>query len=766
MDQETSRSMFQYKTQLSYVAEKGKIVVAPINNTYCIVAPLAKTYAVYDIERMNLVSRGEEKEAVTCIGVFRRYIITGCISNKLYISNRGRVLLQVDLPDTPKEITATDQDIFVLTGSNTLLKLHIHLKEASLEDKAAPLYTIHPLLPELNITNIHCLQMNNKLLAVSKTAIHIYDTHKEAVIYTLACFKPEEVKDISSSPAPEIIAIADKTGVAVINIKKDKVLQRFTMKNTLSVDFKRNQSSSKELCIATTTSLVFACLENGIVKKTLPLEHLSSVRFIGEDDYLAVSMKNELRILDCHKIDHIVTVKKRTGIVFGEKAVAAFHNQALALLTNHSLYSISLRKEDQNKEITHLETTGEPVSLAIQKSTLLGCFTGGPVAFREKNGDIARLKKKLAHATPRSHLGAELSFCGNVVALALEDGPETVRVVVATSEAGFILGEIVTPRYHALSINNLTKTLTLVLSTTIRSYSFSGEVLSETSMPECMIAHLVDTRTDSYALTGDGTGISVLTGKGELLRRIPCTRGVPYSLRPTKDFKWAVLVSKLPPTTQNTQNTPSVLEIFDIETGKLLSTTYFATAPRDCLLSEDKASLVVMTKSSLLLYANTRMMASEATEDCAVARQGLSFSSVHKSRLRLLLTYDTLAGEQAENTADQAVPHFMTAENDAPSQTATTPQDLTINALLDGNYPITSIIQYLKTVPDPGKLLTELVSHLEPQYDIVEALINRLVHYRREDIDPKELRQVLGRRESLSEKFICEYLSLLSLIPK
>ncbi|KAI5190517.1 hypothetical protein NECID01_1023 [Nematocida sp. AWRm77] len=764
---EKTASVFEYKSTVGAIIDRKQFAVGCINNTYCIVAPVSKFYTVYDIERLNVVSRSSEIEEVLCVGIFGRYVITGCADKKVYLSNRGKVLLEVQLEDMPREIVCTRSAIIVLL-KKSMVKIEVDLDSASLENPLEDVHAEAVPLPGLEGKVLHKIHLlsGDKVLAVADGALVVYNTKKESVVYTVSSASFSKVLDISVSLSPSIVALSTEKEVVVLDVKKDVVLQRVQIPHCVSIDFRRTLTD-KELAVCTEKEVAVVCLERGVVKKRMPALGSAHVRFIGSESYMVLSMPNELRILNCkHKLE---TVKRRAGIVFGEASVAEFFRGALVVSTNNRVYSMSLRKEEQTKEISHISTdaslscAASPVSLAAKRGRVLVCFEKSLSRLEHTVGGLATTKKSLMHKSARAFLGAELSFCGNLAVVALEHEDGQVQVLCLSAESGFILGDIKEKPCLAMSVNSAAQEVTLVHHEDITVYTLSGAFVSRTPIPPCKTAFIVDTRTDKYVVSASGKHLCVIKRTGEVIRKIKTTEGEPVRVRTTKDFSWVSLLTKLKKST--------VFEVFDMETGKEVSSMRFAPAeePRDCLITEDKALLAVVTRSRVLLYTNKQIFCTrkEESKKSAVS-QGLGFSSPCRTKARLLLEYAQLSKRTEEETQQEMLPYAVVSkENTAglglgPCAQMQSSEEL-IASLLDPNYPISSVIEQIKNTPVPEEWVVQLVDRLETEHDIVDALLQTVIQYRRKDLITDSVKKALERREKISEKFVEEYLTVLSL---
>ncbi|KAI5188838.1 hypothetical protein NEMIN01_0206 [Nematocida minor] len=763
--------MFEYKRPISSIIDGPRFTIAQIGNAYCVVAAVGNFYKTYSAEKLSTLGRCREGETIKSITSLGRYVVAAA-GTEIDIYNQGASIQKIDVKEEIKEVLAYE-DFLVVKLEKKVIRVDFDEIE-KIEEK-----TVEHTITELSNTpsemeSVHKLELKNKLLIVAQGQLHIYAIDKKRVIYTMKCASiSEKVVDVSSSISPEIVAISTAKEVMVVQLKKDVLLQQFAFDGIQSVDFRRSVQH-KELAVLTEKEVIILCLEQAVAKKRYSLarkkasstepSYMHTARYIGSNGYLIISQKNELQILDCQQ-SKIALCKRRGGVVFGEHQCSEFLQDTLVVSTNGRVYTLSLRKEEQLKEFSKMNAQGHPTSLAIVRENILACYTKGIHSLKETVGGVTETKRRLGSGTPKEYIGAVLSFCGNAMALSIKESAAAVKILVASRDSGFILGEIEEKPYLALSINNIKKTLTVLHATHIVVYSYRGEVLSKTEI-SCaeletqeslstgeLLGKIVETRAYKYCIVASSSHICIFSGKGEKIKSIAKAEGVPLGIRVSTDLSWILLMTK--------REQGAVLEVVDMETCCILSETSFPYVPKDFLITEDKSRLIVTTAKQILLFENTYRMKKVEHGEACVESQGITFSSAHKSRIRLLLSYESF-GVKVED--EGAALYILQKENMENSLSPESSALKSIEALLDGNCPISSIIAHIKETEDPTGLIIDLIAHLETKYDIAEALVNRVLYYRRRDLDMDRLSQPLKTREEITERFIATYLSTLSLV--
>lgn len=768
--------MFEYKRPISSVIDGPRFTVAQIGNIYCIVAGVGNFYKVYGAERLNTLGRSKEDANIESITSLGRYVVT--VSGRtVSIYNQGHKIQHIEIAEEIEDLLAYDEYIVVKTD-RSLLRIDIEGIEG-IEDRKIEYKTAELLNQPERIDSMHRLALNNKQMIVSQGQVHIYSAAKDRLIYTLRCVSISgRVVDTSLSISPEIVAIATSKDLYIVQIKKDVLLQHFSFDSIQSVDFRRTVLT-KELAVLTEKEVLIICLEQGSVKKRHQLSHNPAVekqahkvhtaRYIGTDGYLVISQENELCILDCQH-SRIVQVKRRAGVVFGKEQATDFLKDRLIVSTNGRIYSLSLRKEEQLRELSRMNAQGQPVSISIVRDTVIACYSKGIHSLKETVGGLTETKRRLGNSTPREYSGAVMSFCGNALAVSIKETESRIRILIASRESGFILGEIEESPYLSLSLNNLEKTLTVMHASCVTVYSYGGSVLSnihtvKTDEPENtrykheIKGKIVETRRHKYYVYVSDRNIQIYSRDGAQIKNIEKCKGAPISIRITQDMAWILVMSQ--------QETGALLEIVEIESATVLSSLSFNYAPKDFAITEDRSKLVVITDKRILLFANTYKIHSTLHRAEEASCKGICFSSAHRSRIRLLLGYESLGEKLEEGAEETAVLAPYAAEKENTPRTNILSHKATavesIQALIDGNYPISQIVAHIKETEDPSALLNDLTNYLETEYDISDALINRVLYYRRKDLSIEKIKDSIRKREEIAERLITTYLSILSM---
>ncbi|KAI5175310.1 hypothetical protein NEFER01_0957 [Nematocida sp. LUAm1] len=784
--QKEEASMFKYKTVLGSVIEKSKFVIAPRNNAYCIVASNGTFYSVYEIENFSIVERGPKVEAISAIGVFRRYVVTAGEDKKLRLYNRGFEILQKDLPIVPKDILTVEDSIYII-GDSSIFEMKVYVPEKKTVEQAAKEIKIecieHAELANKRIHHVLRVGSSDKISVLADESLMIYCLSAQKVLYSLKCAQIINLKAVASSLSPSIIGVATEKEVLLINIKKDILLQRIPLENVISLDFRRDNISVKELIAATPSKMHIISLEHAAVKEKISFDRgdLQCMQFIGSEPFCVISQKNSLSIMDFRK-KPIIT-KRKAGVILGTASSSLFFGNNLIVSTNEKIYSISLRKESQNKEISKMSCQGEALSLSTSRTSLLSVFSKSLHLLDASVGGLAKKKNRLSIGTNREYRGAVLSFCGRIAAVSLEHTETTSQIFIVSSDAGFIMGEITVPTPIVFSVNSLTKTLSLLYSEKVEVYSFDGTLHTRFSVPLCSCGTIIDERNTKHFLLANEEEFFFINSEGNILRSAKKTKGAALSIKITENLQWIYLVSAL--------KDSSVLELFDVERGTLLAKNYLDFVPKDYHISPDRLHLLLLTSKDILLYENTAFTLSVQPEASIGERKGIFLSSAHKSRMRLLMEYETLGESIKKEDEDEEVRPAFSADLAAPDAgflvdkenlQSTQPskhdalnqekeeespfsqiESFSIRALLQENYPISKIIKHLKTSSDPTSLIIEISPYLSSHYDVVEALINRIIYYRRKDIDLEKLSSYFEKREEITESLLSLYLSTLSI---
>ncbi|KAI5171780.1 hypothetical protein NEFER03_1085 [Nematocida sp. LUAm3] len=784
--QKEEASMFKYKTVLGSVIEKSKFVIAPRNNAYCIVASNGTFYSVYEIENFSIVERGPKVEAISAIGVFRRYVVTAGEDKKLRLYNRGFEILQKDLPIVPKDILTVEDSIYII-GDSSIFEMKVYVPEKKTVEQAAKEIKIecieHAELANKRIHHVLRVGSSDKISVLADESLMIYCLSAQKVLYSLKCAQIINPKAVASSLSPSIIGVATEKEVLLINIKKDILLQRIPLENVISLDFRRDNISVKELIAATPSKMHIISLEHAAVKEKISFDRgdLQCMQFIGSEPFCVISQKNSLSIMDFRK-KPIIT-KRKAGVILGTASSSLFFGNNLIVSTNEKIYSISLRKESQNKEISKMSCQGEALSLSTSRTSLLSVFSKSLHLLDASVGGLAKKKNRLSIGTNREYRGAVLSFCGRIAAVSLEHTETTSQIFIVSSDAGFIMGEITVPTPIVFSVNSLTKTLSLLYSEKVEVYSFDGTLHTRFSVPLCSCGTIIDERNTKHFLLANEEEFFFINSEGNILRSAKKPKGAALSIKITENLQWIYLVSAL--------KDSSVLELFDVERGTLLAKNYLDFVPKDYHISPDRLHLLLLTSKDILLYENTAFTLSVQPEASIGERKGIFLSSAHKSRMRLLMEYETLGESIKKEDEDEEVRPAFSADLAAPDAgflvdkenlQSTQPskhdalnqekeeespfsqiESFSIRALLQENYPISKIIKHLKTSSDPTSLIIEISPYLSSHYDVVEALINRIIYYRRKDIDLEKLSSYFEKREEITESLLSLYLSTLSI---
>ncbi|KAH9386397.1 uncharacterized protein NEMAJ01_1293 [Nematocida major] len=763
--------MFEYKRPIASIIDGPRFTIAQIGNAYCVVAPFNKFYKMYGAEKLNTVGKSKEGAPIQAVTTLNRYVVTAA-GTEISMYNQDELIQKIDLGQPVENVLAYETFLVAQFGGSVA---RIDLAEMEKIESEEIGFTVTELanLPE-GEKSMHRLALKNKLLVQAGGSLHIYSINRQTVVHTLKCVALDgPVVDTSNSLSPEIVAVATASTVFILQLKKDTVLQKFSLEGVQSVDFRKSMHS-RELAVLTQTEVCVLCLEEGVVKKRhacsesasrAPRAHPHTLRYIGENGYIVVSQDNELRIVDAHK-NKLFVVKRRAGIVLGKQHRCELLKDALVVSTNSRMYTLSLRKDEQLREFSKIGVEGSPVSISVARESILACYTKGVYSLEETVGGVAEKKRRLAHATPKEYLGAVLSLCGNSMALSVRSGEGAVKIIIASKESGFILGEVNEAPYLALSLNNIKKTLTVLHAGHAVVYSYGGQELSRACLSTGVsggdaghakqpIGKIVETRTQKHYILAAGSHVHIFGEAGERIKSIEKTGGAPEGLRVSEDLAWILVMSS--------RGSGAVLEVLDIKSALVISKTDFPYMPRSFLLTKDKSRLVVGTDRQILLFENTYKILAAPKENTPAACMGISFSRLPKSRIQMLLGYEEL-GIKVESAEDVLVPYTMQKESTMEKPKAWADAQAGIDALLDENCPISYIIWCIKEAEDPSGLVVDLVQHLEKTYDIADALINRVIHYRRKDLKVHSIAHALKAREEVAERLVVAYMSTLSLL--
>lgn len=766
-------SMFEYKTALAAVVDKGKMAVGERNGTYIFVCAVGPFYNVYDIEKLNIVERGPSISEIECIGILNRYIVTGSQDNKMRIYNKGSVIAEKKINGVPKEILCTESDIYVQIAEKILqIKIadinQIEKPDAVKNIKAKELVGIK----SVQVHKMVRLGVSDKIGIIDTNGVLvIYCTSKQRQIYTVKAYSFIGATDAVSSMYPSILAISLKNEVVIVDVKKDIVLQKIPIEGVVSLDFRKDSLSTKELVAATREELIVVCLQKSAAKKRVECSGAQKIRFAGAEPFLAVCMQNELRILSCRS-EQPVVCKKRVGVVFGDSVSASFFGKNLLVFTGGRMYSISLRKDTQTKEITQINTEGATLPLSVSGKVVLAACKRSIEVLEETVGGLAVRRRKIAHISSREYIMCAVSFCGRTSVFAVRREKEVMSILIASTESGFFLGQI--DVLHApetlltMSVNTLHRVVTVVYKCGIVEYAYTGKEVKQIKIAPAIKACIVDTKTEKFFALATAEEIYVMSKEGSILRKCKKSNGVLLSIRATEDRRWIYALS--------TEKDSSFIDILDMETGHLLSSINLPFFSRDCLISPDRLSLIILSEKQVLLYSNTSIFFSPPVEPTEGICTGITLASKHRSRVRILLDYEQIK-EKVNEKRDKLLPFGIEAQENMPA-CATVQKDKEIDGLindskeqvqdlvlsmLSDNYPISSIIESIQQTDMPDLLFSSLVDKLESYYDIADALLNRLIHYRRKDLSLANLQIYSEKRKRISERLVTLYLSALSL---
>jgi len=831
-----SSSAFQYKRRISaIVGEKGAVVL-PYNSSYCVLAACGTFYTLYDIEKLNVIGRGEEVTEIACMAMVGRYVVVGGRDKFLYVFSEGRVVAKTCLGEVPREIVAAGR-ILAVQGKDRIYRIEIegsdmngggedgsvggddldngnggdgdngddvnsgdgdadngdgngignknhnrhnhnhrnhnhhnhgkrrsrkHRNQQNHDNRTHPRVQItKKTLPGKEMENITTIQKytDKKILIAAGRSIIVYNIADEKIVYRTKCADLQEVRALSLSISRDIVAAVTPKEVCIINIKKDAVLQRIDIPGAVAADFRKNVVS-KELAVLTAQGVSLVDLETGAVKKKIAAEGGVSLQYVGGEQYIVMALNNELRILDSK--NSLALVKKRSGVKFGSASDSALVDGALYISTNSTVYSVSLRKEEQLKEISDVAGGGEVVSISARRKRVLACFERRVFSLVNTVGGLAKQKKNLtSQRASRKYVGAVASLCGNVSAISVENGERKIKTLIVSTESGFIFGEVEQEAYLAISISTDPREIVAVHRDSVSRFSYSGSLISRAEIPEIETAQIAESRTGKFVVGAGRAALYVFNPNGEIMRKITTEEGPPAKIEFTKDLKWI--------STLKTGEKKGVFSVFDVETGKRVSSTVFSGVdmPRRCHITDDKTQMVAVTKSGILLYSNASVMNASAHSEEKEKHSGISFSSLHRARARLLLEYSDACRKTESETKTELFPYPVISKENFPGAINSSSQSLSpcelVAALLDRNQPISSIIEAIKSAPSPGLLISGLLPYLGTEYDLADALINRTIHYRRKDLAIDEIEESLRIREKTSERFVSLYLSVLSL---
>lgn len=788
--------MFRHRRELGRVEGGRKFIVAPVNQTYCVIVPLQNTYLVYDVEKLSVVCRGPEMGEVTALGVLGRYVVAGT-PDEVSIHSRGVPLLRVQLPGVPKEIHAMHNNamrkdsVVVLLRDGRIHRIDVSVSGGKHMDYegADVLWSAAALdgTPE-NVQAMLPLDGSSKILLLASGRLHIYCTDARQVIYTLQCaqFGAEEVAEISPSPSPYIVGIAAQSEVLVVHIRKDVVLQRIPSAGVRALSF-RTDGGAKEIAMALDTCLVIYCLESAAISATHVLaSDAICARYMGSEPFILLSLPNELRLFDSRNSEKLAPVKRRVGVCFGASARVQMRGETLLVCTNSRVYAVAHRKESQNREFVDRQSVGEPVALAVHRKRVIACFRDKPLVLQAAGDDLALATNQIGCAGAVAYFGVHISPCGNFTAVAAE-AEDALQITLASAESGFILGAFSARKYLDLWVSGADRTVTLLYPNAIAKHTFGGSAVSLVSIAAGTTGMITGSHSRASFFVADGREIRMLTEQGEVLRCFGTAEGTPYKIRHTRDCEWISLLTRAFGESQcrtkgkSSERTVSVLEVFEVETGALISSTQFPAGVMDALFTGDKQSLLTVQPGRIDLYACTRMPCSRLRLPEGDSG-GLLFAGGSASRARMLVEYESLQCPiedrserlaplaavlvEEENKENEKQPWLGTGEEEKTGKDGESATKYAVDALVADNYPISMLVGYLKAVPDPAGLLSGLVQYLPSHFNIADALINRLVQYRHAEIPRPILESVASRRDAVAEDFVHKYLAVISLARK
>ncbi|KAI5187172.1 hypothetical protein NEHOM01_1981 [Nematocida homosporus] len=767
-----NEAMFQYKSDISSLTDGQGFVLAQRNKGWAIITSIGKSYTIYDLSNLNTVEKGPEQSDSVRIGAFGRFAVTLSKEGQLAIYSRGAQIVSVELQTRPVQMLSIDTEIYLaspqgiervsiessLEGELDTPGQKITVKTEVLEGLVSPKGDKE----EIDITHMVQIGQSKLLAIIANQSMLIYNPEKKKTVYCLSCTPFIGATDIAQSVSPSILAVSLPKEVLIIDIKKDQIRQCIPLAGVHSLAFRTDVLGSKELVAATATTLHRIDLEKGLItaKMSLPGCKTSKtnrartyIRFVPGLPFLVVAQANGIQVFDFRS--KMALLKRRAGVVFSQDAVATFFRDTLVVATNEKVYALSLRKETQSKEIANIDAKGEPVAISAAKGHVLVTFKQSVHTLEETVGGLAK-KKNLAEVSKQNYLSGSLSACRESAIMIHRESPTEVRVLAMSLRSGFLHSTFTAAEPLASAMDFAGQTIHLLYETQVLSFTTSSGQLSSTiTIPACAMGTIISSFRELYYVTCSSTTLYFIQKSGTVLRALSKQEGSPLLVRTTKNSKWVYVLTAL-------DNGQSVLEIFDIETATRLTQLHFPNQPKNILISPNNTSLVVIT-DRILLYSNTAIIQSTpASTQSLHPGTGIQFEPQVKSRLRLFMDYNRQANSKTE--LDKLGPlDMLNQENIENLPAANYSADIPIQALLETNCPISKIISYLKEVSDPTTLLTSLTQQLETHYNISEVLINRLLHFRRKDIDLQQAQEAIQQREGTTERLINLYLSVLSL---
>jgi hypothetical protein len=714
--------IFRYRKTVSQVVAESPFVIDEKIDKYYILAPIRRSYVMYDAERLNVVSKGEEGGRVHCIGKFNNCILLG-EENRVLFMERGRRVAAVEIPGVPARLVGFSKYIVVLSGGRLgIIEEGRDVYEAVEIDGVGKVECVHKAVGFVD-----------KLILSGGGELYIVNVRKRKLVHRFKCFAGRVVS-MEQTPNPELVGILDEEGVVVVDIRKDKVVFRVAVEGGRCLSFRRDEK--KELAVANGRGITIFCLKSGMMKSRRTCEGISHMQFI--DCILVVSSRNRLEMWNYMESDRPYLLREREGLFVGEGEVrVGFSGERLIASTRDRIFNLSLRREEQSKRLL-VSGYGEPTALLCGKKSLVSAYTHGAVRLEKACDDVR--KKGAGLCSVNAYRLVRTSSCGVFMGVWTGDS-----ILLSSAQSGFILLKLPADGVVNFFISAFRRELALVREKSITTYTFGGEVVGKievgvyTDEPiRCAVAR--ERMKSDYLILAAGKTLLVVDGSGVLYRKISLPREVD-EIGVSSEFRSVVVVSK--------GEGGSVVVKVDIEASAIISESQFPFTIKAWALDKRGSLLVLVSaEEGVGVYENARgaLLGGEMREE-----NGASFGVLSSGRIRSILFHDHLSRSGKREVR----------ENNVPIATSERRRGFRFEDVLDGNFPISSIISAIKE-EDVDTLIKEVCSRVERNYGAAEVLLNILLFRRHREIEADRVGEALFHRERTSSKLLEDYAEVLS----
>lgn len=817
---EMRSSIFQYQRPLLQVASGAPFIIESSRSKHHVVSPLTHSYVIYDLERMNVVFKGEESSRIACIETWRDCVVAGTEEGELLFSKRGITFLSVPLGKQPKTLIAFPRFLGVLYADGTVEKIEV--EGDVLDGTTAPSAVSRKPLTfdfglakkEALVEGMHRLEghSNKALLSVRRPGessrcsvlVHLL---REEVLYRFANMDASPILGLKSSINPDIVGISYSGGISVFNIKKDKELQRIPIDSPSSFSFRRD--GAKEMAVGRKSELSVFCLETGTVKSLKDVGPIAHLEYVGKEGLILVSGPEKLSLWNYRDMAFPYLLKQREGAVAKGSIALSFLRDSVVVATEDKIFHVSLTSEGRNKAINLKKPYGSVLSLSQRRGEVFVHFSNGLFKL-EGDGVSADIKKSSFDLLNpnEAYIKVHISDLNRYLGIQVQSGtdPSATKIVVSSSDSGFILGTIEGRDIADFSIDGVEKEVTVIKdgdTPEVHVYTLEGVLKRALSLTfgkenpgkrdgqkgKITSSFIRAKRSGSYAFLAMASSIFIFgLEDGGLRREVEAVSGEEKlkAFTVSADFRWIVA------TVEGPLGAFTGIKIFDIESSKKISETPFQTAPKHVALSDKKDFLAAASEDRIMLFANTNLIKdipSPTFSQTARDKSHITFSLCPQSKLRNIVTYEYMnrRGKIKEAIKEERIPFpslmaravavkkkveevsnvpTSTAIANEKEETEVVPlpareEECSIEEMMEPNFPISSIISTIVNTKDPTALLCRLIERIRDSYDMAEVLINRVLYHRYKDIDVTAIPEAVAKRREVSDRLEERYFRVL-----